>query len=297
MTEKTLIAIVGPTAVGKTALSIKLAEMLHTEIVSADSRQFYREMDIGTAKPTAEELKQIPHHFINSLSIHDEYSVGDYEKDALQCIEGLFKKHDKVILVGGSGLFVKAVCEGLDKLPPGDKQIREYYEDLLTEEGLEPLQTELQAKDPLYYKVVDKQNPRRLIRALEVISLTGKPYSQFRQRKPTERNFRVIKIGLNMDKEVLRKRIDQRVDEMLSQGWLEECKKLYPYRNINALKTVGYSELFDFIEGKTDWETTITNIKTNTWHYAKRQLTWFKKDKEVRWFENEDTVIGYLNIY
>jgi tRNA dimethylallyltransferase len=288
MALKTLIAIVGPTAVGKTALSIKLAERLHTEIVSADSRQFYREMEIGTAKPTAEELKKVKHHFINSLSIQEEYSVGHYEKEALQCLEGLFKTHDKVLLVGGSGLFVKAVCEGLDTLPPGDIQIRERYEKLYTEMGLEPLQKELQAKDPTYFKTVDRQNPRRLIRALEVINLTGKPYSEFRKQKPAARNFGVVKIGLNMEKELLRKRIDQRVDEMLASGWLEECKRLYAYRNVNALKTVGYAELFDFINGKMDWDTTVTNIKTNTWHYAKRQLTWFRKDKEVKWFESGD---------
>jgi len=282
---KTLIAIVGPTAVGKTALSIQVAEKLHTEIVSADSRQFYREMEIGTAKPTAEELKKVTHHFINTLYIDDDYSVGNYEIDALQCLEELFKTHDNVLLTGGSGLFVKAVCDGLDKLPSGSKEIREHYENLFKEKGLEPLQIELLDKDRNYFDTVDKQNPRRLIRALEVINLTGKPYSEFRKRKPAERNFGVVKIGLNMDKEILRKRIDQRVDNMLAAGWLEECKKLYPYRHLNSLKTVGYTELFDFIEGKTDWETTVTNIKTNTWHYAKRQLTWFKKDKEVKWFE------------
>ncbi len=288
MSEKTLIVIAGPTAVGKTALSIKLAERLKTEIVSADSRQFYREMEIGTAKPNAEELKAIKHYFINSLSIHEDYSVGDYEKDALKCLEELFRKHDKVILVGGSGLFINAVCEGLDVLPTGDKQIREHYEKLFNEKGVAPLQNELKEKDPAYFEIVDKQNPRRLIRALEVISVSGKPYSDFRKKEPAKRDFSVIKIGLNLDKELLRKRIDQRVDEMLATGWLEECKKLYVTRNLNALKTVGYTELFDFIEGKTDWETTITNIKTNTWHYAKRQLTWFRKDKEIMWFSTKD---------
>jgi tRNA dimethylallyltransferase len=293
---KTLIAIVGPTAVGKTAVSILLAEKLHTEIVSADSRQFYREMEIGTAKPSAEELKKATHHFINTLYIDDDYSVGNYEIDALQCLEELFKTHDKVLLTGGSGLFVKAVCEGLDKLPSGDKGIREHYENLYKEKGLEPLQIELLDKDRNYFDAVDKQNPRRLIRALEVINLTGKPYSEFRKRKPAERNFEVVKIGLNVDKELLRKRIDQRVDEMLGTGWLEECKRLYPYRHLNSLKTVGYTELFDFIEGKTDWETTVTNIKTNTWHYAKRQLTWFKKDKEIQWFTGEEEVIKFLEV-
>ena len=293
---KTLIAIVGPTAVGKTAVSILLAEKLHTEIVSADSRQFYREMEIGTAKPSAEELKKATHHFINTLYIDDDYSVGNYEIDALQCLEELFKTHDKVLLTGGSGLFVKAVCEGLDKLPSGDKGIREHYENLYKEKGLEPLQIELLDKDRNYFDAVDKQNPRRLIRALEVINLTGKPYSEFRKRKPAERNFEVVKIGLNVDKELLRKRIDQRVDEMLGTGWLEECKRLYPYRHLNSLKTVGYTELFEFIEGKTDWETTVTNIKTNTWHYAKRQLTWFKKDKEIGWFTGEEEVMKFLEV-
>jgi tRNA dimethylallyltransferase len=294
LNEKILIIIVGPTAVGKTALSIKLAEKLRTEIVSADSRQFYKEMEIGTAKPTTEELQKVKHHFINSLSIQDDYSVGDYEKDALKRLDELFKKHDTVILVGGSGLFVKAVCEGFDTLPPGDKDIREHYEKLFLEQGLEALQKELKEKDPAYFETVDRQNPRRLIRALEVISLTGKPYSDFRKKTPSKRNFSAVKIGLNLDKEILRKRIDQRVDDMLASGWLEECKKLYPYRNLNALKTVGYSELFDFIDGKTDWDTTVTNIKTNTWHYAKRQLTWFKKDKEVEWLSptEESKIVG-----
>ena len=270
--------------------------MLKTEIVSADSRQFYKEMKIGTAKPAAEELKKVKHHFIDSLSILDEYSVGDYEKEALKRLDELFKKHDTLILVGGSGLFVNAVCEGLDTLPSGNKEIREHYEKLFSEEGLGPIQTELKEKDPAYFETVDRQNPRRLIRALEVISLTGKPYSDFRKKTPAKRNFSVIKIGLNLDKEVLRQRIDQRVDDMLANGWLEECKKLYPLRNLNALKTVGYSELFDFIEGKTNWETTVKNIKTNTWHYAKRQLTWFKKDKEIRWFlpTEEAEIIKYL---
>jgi tRNA dimethylallyltransferase len=293
---KTLIAIVGPTAVGKTEAAIKLAKALHTEIVSADSRQFYREMEIGTAKPSAGELQAVKHHFINSLSIEQEYSVGDYEKEALECLDELFKSHDKVVMAGGSGLFVKAVCEGLDKLPEGDKEIREHYEKLFAEKGLQGLQVELKEKDPIYYSAVDRQNPRRLIRALEVIRQTGKPYSDFRLRKPAERNFKVIKIGLNMDKELLRRRIDQRVDVMLASGWLEECKSLYPYRNLNALKTVGYSELFDFIEGKTDWETTVTNIKTNTWHYAKRQLTWFRKDKEVRWMEPSVDIAFLLSV-
>lgn len=297
MPEKKLIVIIGPTAVGKTALSLKLAEVLKTEIISADSRQFYREMEIGTAKPNTDELAQAKHHFINSLSILNDYSVGDYEKDALKCMEDLFKKHDTLILVGGSGLFVSAVCEGLDILPPGDKEIREKYEMLFSEQGIEPLQKELKEKDPAYFEKVDKQNPRRLIRALEVITLSGKPYSEFRKRSPVKRNFTTLKIGLTIDKTILLKRINRRVDDMLAGGWLEECKKLYPHKNLNALKTVGYSELFDFIDGKADWNTTVEKIKTNTWHYAKRQLTWFRKDKEIRWFSanEENEIIKYIS--
>ncbi len=284
MQNKKLIVIIGPTAVGKTALAIKIAEYLKTEIVSADSRQFYKEMEIGTAKPSAEELLKVKHHFINSLSIHQDYSVGNYEKDALTCLENLFKKNETVVLVGGSGLFVNAVCEGLDTLPPGDKNLREHYEKLFNEEGLLPLQNELKEKDPVYFETVDQQNPRRLIRALEVINQTGKPYSEFRKKKPANRSFTIQKIGLNIDKPILQERINKRVDEMILTGWLEECKSLYPFKNLNALNTVGYKELFDFIDGKTDWKTTIENIKTNTWHYAKRQLTWFRKDKDIKWF-------------
>ena len=284
MLNKLLIAIVGPTAVGKTAIAIDLAKELHTEILSADSRQFYREMEIGTAKPTAEELKRVPHHFINSLSIHDEYNAGKYEKEAIACLSELFKQHDKVILAGGSGLFIDALSKGFDALPEADLQLRERYENILKNKGINALQQELEAKDPDYYNEVDKNNPRRLIRALEVINQMGLPYSQFRKRKAVTRDFVMLKIGLQLDKEVLRERIDKRVDDMLAAGWLTECKSLYEYRNLNSLRTVGYTELFDFIAGKNNWETTVQNIKTNTWHYAKRQLTWFKKDKDINWF-------------
>lgn len=288
MSTKLLIAIVGPTAVGKTAIAIKLTQELSTEILSADSRQFYREMEIGTAKPSTEELKIVKHHFINNLSIQDEYNAGKYELEALACLEELFKKHDKVVLAGGSGMFVDALCKGFDKLPEADIVLRERYETLLRDKGIEALQNELQEKDPVYYSEVDKNNPRRLIRALEVIHQTGQPYSKFRTRKPAHRSFSILKIGLNMDKELLRERIDKRVDEMLANGWLGECKALYAYRNLNALRTVGYTELFGFIDGKIDWPTTVQNIKTNTWHYAKRQLTWFKKDKAIKWFSPND---------
>ena len=296
MSQHLLIAIVGPTAVGKTALSIKLAQQFHTEIVSADSRQFYKEMEIGTAKPNLTELKKIPHHFVNNLSVRDEYNVGKYEKEAISCIEDLFKKHEKVVLVGGSGLFVNAVCHGFDALPEGDAELRKKYENILLGKGIEPIQQELKEKDPVYYETVDRNNPRRLIRALEVFHQTGKPYSEFRKKESKKRTFSFLKIGLELDRKMLRERIDKRVDEMMKEGWLEECKQLLPLRNLNALKTVGYTELFDFLEQKCDWETTVQNIKTNTWHYAKRQLTWFKNDKEIKWFQpnEEESIFNYI---
>jgi tRNA dimethylallyltransferase len=291
-----LIVIAGPTAVGKTALSLNLAEHFKCEIISADSRQFYREMEIGTAKPSAEELKRVPHHFINNLSIKDEYNVGKYEKEVLELLGNLYKKTGAAILAGGSGLFINAVCHGFDALPEADTRLRESYEKILQEKGIEPLQAELKEKDPEYYEEVDNKNPRRLIRALEVIHQTGMPYSQLRNKKNVKRNFSVIKIGINVEKEILVDRINKRIDEMLAKGWLDECKQLYPYRNLNALKTVGYTELFDFIDGKNDWETTVQQIKTNTWHYAKRQLTWFKKDKEIKWFSlnEEEKILAYI---
>jgi tRNA dimethylallyltransferase len=296
LSQRLLIAIVGPTAIGKTALSINLAQHFNTKIVSADSRQFYIEMEIGTAKPSRAELNKVPHHFINNLSVKDEYNVGKYEKEALACLDKLFQKHEKIIMVGGSGLFVNGVCHGFDELPEADLELRKGYEDLLQQKGIAPLQQELKEKDPVYYETVDKSNPRRLIRALEVFHQTGKPYSQFRKKEWKERSFSFLKIGLELDREILRERIDKRVDEMIAAGWLEECRELFPYRNLNALKTVGYSELFDFLEKKCDWDTTIQNIKTNTWHYAKRQLTWFKKDKDIKWFapDDEKNILNYI---
>lgn len=285
------MVIVGPTAVGKTALSIELSKKWNTEILSADSRQFYKEMEIGTAKPSQGELNSVPHHFINNLSIHDIYNAGKYEKEALACLKNIFRSHSKIILTGGSGLFVNALCNGFDELPEADPILREKYERVFRNKGLEAIQEELREKDPDYYEVVDRNNPRRLIRALEVIHQTGKPYSQFRKKQTLVREFSICKIGLMIDKEKLRERINERVEEMIAKGWLEECRKLYPYKEFNALQTVGYTEMFEFIEGINNWDTTIQDIKTNTWHYAKRQLTWFKKDKEIKWFSPEDISI------
>jgi tRNA dimethylallyltransferase len=282
-TTKTLIVIAGPTAVGKTAVSIKLAQQLHTEIVSADSRQFYREMSIGTAKPNDEELAAVKHHFINSNSIAEKFSVGDYEKQCLQLLDKLFETHDKVVLVGGSGLFIQAITKGFDNLPVADTAIREQLNTELAEKGIQFLQERLKSADPDYYKQVDLNNPQRLIRALEVFESTGKPFSSYRKAVINKRPFRVIEIGLDLPREILYDRINRRVDIMANEGLVEEVRLLLPYRHLNALNTVGYSELFDYFDGKFGLDTAVALIKQNTRRFAKRQLTWFRKDKEVKW--------------
>jgi tRNA dimethylallyltransferase len=282
--KKTLIVIAGPTAVGKTALAIELARHYQTEIVSADSRQYYREMAIGTAKPTVTELAQAKHHFVNSHSVTDSYNVGDFEQDGLKAIDELFKTHDKAILVGGSGLYIKAICEGFDDLPPVDIDTRNQLNALYAEKGIEYLQKELKIADPLYYEQVDENNPQRIIRALEVIKTTGKPFSSYHTANVKERPFKTVKIALNLPRELLYQRINLRVDAMIREGLIDEVKGLLPYREYNALNTVGYSELFDYLDGTTDLETAIGLIKQNTRRFAKRQLTWFNKDKAFTWF-------------
>jgi tRNA dimethylallyltransferase len=285
---KTLIVIAGPTAVGKTAAAIKLARQLNTEIISADSRQFYREMSIGTAKPDAEELSQAKHHFIDSHSITENFTVGDFEKQALQLLDELFKTHDDVIMVGGSGLFIQAVTQGFDDLPTANPAIRERLNQLFAERGIEYLQDKLKTADPYYYQEVDLNNPQRLIRALEVFEATGKPFSSYRKAIRNRRPFETVKIALNLPREILYDRINQRVDLMVKRGLIEEVRALLPYRHLNALNTVGYSELFDYFDGKIDLDTAISLIKQNTRRFAKRQLTWFRKDKEIKWLMADD---------
>ncbi|MBV8389714.1 MAG: tRNA (adenosine(37)-N6)-dimethylallyltransferase MiaA [Mucilaginibacter sp.] len=285
---KKLIVIAGPTAVGKTATAIKLAQQLKTEIISADSRQFYREMSIGTAKPDAEELSQAKHHFINSHSIAENFTVGDFEKQALQLLDELFKTHDQVIMVGGSGLFIQAITQGFDDLPTADPAIREQLNQKFAELGIGYLQDKLKAVDPDYYEQVDLNNPQRLIRALEVFEATGKPFSSYRKATINRRSFESIKIGLNLAREILYDRINQRVDMMVEQGLVEEVRSLLAYRHLNALNTVGYSELFDYFDGKTDLDTAISLIKQNTRRFAKRQLTWFRKDNKIKWIMADD---------
>ncbi|MGB3454079.1 MAG: tRNA (adenosine(37)-N6)-dimethylallyltransferase MiaA [Moheibacter sp.] len=298
MTEKNkyLISISGPTAIGKTGLSVFLAKSIDTEIISCDSRQFFKEMKIGTAVPTAEEMEGVPHHFIGHLSIFDDYSVGDFEKDAISKIEELFKKYDRLIMVGGSGLYEKAVIDGLDEFPEVDKKYREQLNLEFGESGIEKLQNELKTADPEYYKTADIQNPVRLIRALEIFRATGQKFSSFRIGQKTERNFKLIKIGLELPREELYERINKRVDLMMEAGLLEEAKQLYPNRNLNSLQTVGYRELFDYFDEKTDLETAVSEIKKNSRRYAKRQLTWYRKDDRIVWFrpDEKDEILRYV---
>ena len=288
MSNKNLIVIVGPTAIGKTSLSIELAKELKCEIISADSRQFYREISIGTAKPTDDELSQVNHHLINNISIHDEYSAGKFELDVLNCLEFLFKKSDYAILVGGSGMYIDAVCKGID-LIPSDNKIRELLNIEFSENGILPLQEELKEKDPIHFSEMDIKNPQRLIRALEVCRKTGKTYSSFRKNKAKKRDFNIIKIGLFADKEIIHNRINKRVDLMMQYGWLNEVNENLNHFHLNALNTVGYKELFKFMNQEITLEIAVEEIKKNTRKFAKRQMTWFKKDEEIKWFNISET--------
>jgi tRNA dimethylallyltransferase len=295
--SKTLIIIAGPTAAGKTALAIQIAKHFKTEIISADSRQFYREMNIGTAKPSKEELEVILHHLIDSHSILDSFSVGDFEKEVINLLEKLFKSLDQVVLVGGSGLFINSICNGFDELPVATNEIRAGLNKLLTEKGIDHLQEKLKKADPQYYAEVDINNPQRLIRALEVFESTGYPFSTYRTKTPKKRNFNIIKLGINPTREKLYEQINLRVDQMVERGLFEEVKGLVEYRQLNTLNTVGYSELFEYIDGKLSKEEAIDKIKQNTRRFAKRQLTWFKKSEDMNWFEaNElNAILDFLD--
>lgn len=283
--EQLLITIVGPTAIGKTALSILLAKHFNAEIISCDSRQFYKEMRIGTAVPSEAELKAAPHHFIQNRSIFDDYNVGDFEREALQKIHELFKTSQVVIMVGGSGLYVDAVLNGLDYFPKVAPEIREKLNDQLATDGLLSLQNQLKALDLETYQSITLDNPQRVIRALEVCIGSGLPYSSFKNKPKEQRNFKSIKIGLNADREIIYNRINQRVAIMMNDGLLEEAKALYPHKKLNALQTVGYRELFSFFDGTISKEFAIEEIKKNTRRFAKRQLTWFRKDTAILWFD------------
>ncbi len=282
-----LICVVGPTAIGKTTLAIKLANAFNAEIISADSRQFFKEMNIGTAVPSEAELKQAKHHFIQNISIFDDYSVGDFEKDALSLLNALFKKNELVIMVGGSGLYVDAVVKGLDKFPEVASEIREGLNAELKEKGIACLQAELQQCDPVYYKKVDINNPHRLVRALEIYRATGKPYSSYLNNKAANRSFKTLFIGLTAERETIYDRINRRVDIMIEAGLVAEAKSLYKHKDKNALQTVGYRELFEYFDGTTTIEEAISEIKKNSRRFAKRQNTWFKKNQAINWFNYE----------
>ena len=293
---KTLIVVVGPTAIGKTTMAINLAQHFHTEILSADSRQFFKEMEIGTAKPSEAELAAAPHHFINSHSIDTLFSTGDFEIQALELLETLFLKHNTVVMVGGSGLYIDALCNGLDKLPDIDLNIREGLNDRFAQEGILFVQELLKEYDPEYFEKVDQSNPQRMIRGVEFFLSTGQKLSSFLTSTKKQRPFNIIKIGLNIDRTVLYDRINNRVDQMLHGGLVEEVKSLQSFRAYNALNTVGYSEIFDYLDGKLSLQEAVDKIKQNTRRFAKRQLTWFRKDQNTTWFEPNQTqeVIEYL---
>lgn len=294
--NKTLLVVLGPTGVGKTNISLRLAEHFGCPIVSSDSRQFYRELKIGTAAPTEEQLHRVKHYFIGSHSIFDEYNAGQYEQDAIQLLDELFKENDVVMLVGGSMMYIDAVCNGMDDIPTVDVETREFWQKQFAENGLAFIQNELKQLDPKHYEQVDIQNPKRVIHALEICSMTGKPYSDLRTGERKLRNFNIIKIGLNRPRPELYERINARVDEMMAEGLLKEAEQFYPHKQLNTLNTVGYKELYEFMDGNWTLDFAINMIKQDSRRYAKRQLTWFNRDKEIKWFlpEEEEEILKYV---
>ena len=295
--NKTLLVILGPTGVGKTNISLRLAEHFGCPIVSSDSRQFYRELKIGTAAPTETQLQRVKHYFIGSHSIFDEYNAGQYEQDAIQLLDELFKENDVVMLVGGSMMYIDAVCNGMDDIPTVDAETREFWQKQFAEKGLEFIQNELKRLDPMHYEQVDIQNPKRILHALEICSMTGKPYSDLRTGERKQRNFNILKIGLNRPRPELYERINDRVDEMMAEGLLKEAEQFYPQKQLNTLNTVGYKELYEFMDDNWTLDFAINMIKQDSRRYAKRQLTWFNRDKEIRWFvpEQEEMIMEYVN--
>ncbi|MBS1917026.1 MAG: tRNA (adenosine(37)-N6)-dimethylallyltransferase MiaA [Bacteroidetes bacterium] len=288
MKNKTIILIAGPTAVGKTSVAVAIAQSLHTKIISADSRQCFRELNIGVAKPSPEQLQAVQHYFINSHSVHDDVNAGMYEQLALQYAEEIFQEHDTAVMVGGTGLYIKAFCEGLDNMPQVDAETRNKIQEEYAEKGMEWLKNEVKNTDPGFYKTGEIENPQRMMRALEVVRITGMSILNFRKQQKKERSFGIIKIALELSKEELHHNINTRVDQMIDDGLLDEVKNLQHLRSLNALQTVGYSELFNYIDGRISLEKAIDDIKKNTRNYAKRQMTWFRKDKEFTWIDPID---------
>jgi tRNA dimethylallyltransferase len=292
-----LIVLLGPTAVGKTDISIKLAERFNCEIISADSRQFYREMTIGTAVPSETQLKRIRHHFIKFLSVHEYYSTSLFEHDVIELLPELFRKNPIVLMSGGSAMYIDAVCSGMDDIPDVDPEVREKYISMFKKEGVEALRRALKLADPEHYAKVDLKNHKRIMRALEICETSGKPYSSFLKRQKRERDFGIIKIGLERERSDLYKRIDARVDQMIISGLEEEAAGLYSFRDLNALMSVGYREFFDFFDGKISFDKAIELIKRNSRRFAKRQLTWWGKDKDIKWFKPDQLqeIIAYIS--
>ena len=294
---KTLIVITGPTAVGKTALCLDIAQHFGIPIINADSRQIYKELKIGTASPTDEQLAKVKHYFVGSLSLNDYYSASLFEQQTMEILEREFAKSDYALMAGGSMMYIDAVCDGIDDIPTVDDKTRETLKARLAAEGLEPLVEELKKLDPEYYEIVDKQNPRRVVHGLEICLMTGKTYTSFRKREKKQRPFNIVKIGLNREREELYNRINQRVDQMMAEGLLEEAKSLYPMRHMNALNTVGYKEMFAYLDGTWTLEEAVERIKGNTRRYARKQLTWYKKDEQIRWFhpDEKEKIISYIS--
>lgn len=286
--KPTLIVLIGPTGVGKTELSLRMAEYFHTCIVSCDSRQLYADLKIGTAAPTEPQLARVPHHFIGTLQLTDYYSAAQYESEAIDLLNRLFETHSTVILTGGSMMYVDAICKGIDDIPTVDAETRQLMLQKYEQEGLEHLCAELKLLDPEYYKIVDLKNPKRVIHALEICYMTGKTYTSFRTQQKKERPFRIIKIGLKREREELYERINQRVDQMMEEGLEQEARNVYPYRQLNALNTVGYKELFKYFDGEWTLPFAIEKIKQNSRIYSRKQMTWFKRDEEIHWFHPDE---------
>lgn len=292
----TLIVLLGPTGVGKTELSLRIAEQFGTDIISSDSRQLYADLQIGTAAPTPEQLARVPHHFVGTLKLTDYYSAAQYETEVLALLDKLFQEKDTVVMTGGSMMYIDAICKGIDDIPTVDAETRHILLERYEKEGLEQLCAELRLLDPEYYNIVDQKNPKRVIHALEICYMTGKTYTSFRTQKKKERPFRIIKIGLTREREELYDRINQRVDIMMEDGLLEEAKAVYPFRHLNSLNTVGYKEMFNYLDGVWELPFAIEKIKQNSRIYSRKQMTWFKRDEEIRWFhpEQETEILAYL---
>ena len=293
---KTLIVITGPTAVGKTQLCLDIARHFGIPIINADSRQIYKELSIGTAKPSAEEQQTVKHYFVGTLSLQDYYSASLFESQVMNLLDMLFKTSDYALMAGGSMMYIDAVCDGIDDIPTIDNDTRATMKQRLADEGLEKLCEELQRLDPEYYEIVDRQNPKRVVHALEICTMTGRTYTSFRKREKKERPFHIVKIGLNREREELYNRINTRVDMMMQQGLLQEAETLYPLRDLNALNTVGYKEMFEYINGRRPLDEAVERIKGNTRRYARKQLTWYKKDPHIRWFHpnQKKDIIDYI---